>query len=121
RLGGERLLLVGRAGNGDRKEQHWEQRKTTHGQPPRRLPSVRSCRLNDRPMSKSCLLPQRSAYNRNCIKPANNQAITERIRSNPGRRGLAKHATDRPWSSARIYAGMEGVLLAMDPLAEFLR
>jgi len=36
------------------------------------------------------------------------------------RRGLVSQPTDWPWSSARFYAGMDGVALPMDPLAEFL-
>src|SRR5262249_46320332 len=59
-------------------------------------------------------------YDRNIHHPATLLAMIEYIHNNPVRRGLVEKATDWPWSSARFYCGMDGVLLAMDPLAEFL-
>jgi hypothetical protein len=46
--------------------------------------------------------------------------MIEYIHNNPVRRGLAGQPTDWPWSSARFYAGLNDVILAMDPLAGFM-
>jgi putative transposase len=59
-------------------------------------------------------------YDRNVREPATVLTMIEYIHNNPVRRGLVKQAVDWPWSSARFYAGMDQVLLAMDPLAAFL-
>jgi len=59
-------------------------------------------------------------YDRNVQEPATLRTMIEYIHNNPVRRGLVSQPTDWPWSSARFYAGMDGVALPMDPLAEFL-
>ncbi len=51
----------------------------------------------------------------------NTRAISEAIdyiHNNPVRRGLAETPTDWPWSSARFWAGMDGVLLEMDAIPQ---
>jgi len=45
------------------------------------------------------------------------QAI-DYIHNNPVRRGLVETPTDWLWSSARFWAGMDRVLLAMDPIPQ---
>jgi putative transposase len=55
-------------------------------------------------------------YDRNITDPATLHVMIEYIHNNPVRRGLVANPTDWPWSSARFYAGMPNVLLAMDPL-----
>jgi putative transposase len=50
-------------------------------------------------------------------KRAINEAIAY-IHNNPVRRGLVETPTDWLWSSARFWAGMHGVLLAMDPIPQ---
>jgi putative transposase len=57
-------------------------------------------------------------YDRNITDPATLRAVIEYIHNNPVRRGLVNRPTDWPWSSARFYAGMEDVILPMDPLPE---
>jgi len=42
--------------------------------------------------------------------------IIDYIHANPVRRSLVEKPTDWPWSSARYWAGIDGALLAMDPL-----
>ena len=48
-----------------------------------------------------------------------NEALKEAvayIHANPVRKGLVERPTDWPWSSARFWAGLDGVLLPMDPI-----
>ncbi len=55
-------------------------------------------------------------YDRNVIEPVTLLQMIEYIHNNPVRRGLVEKATDWVWSSARFYAGMRPVPIAMDPL-----
>jgi len=50
------------------------------------------------------------------IEPATLLQMIEYIHNNPVRRGPVEKATDWVWSSARFYAGMRPVPMAMDPL-----
>ncbi|NOS99965.1 MAG: hypothetical protein HOP29_05005 [Phycisphaerales bacterium] len=53
-------------------------------------------------------------YDRNITKAATAWASVEYLHRNPVRRGLAACETDWKWSSARWYAGLDGVVLPMD-------
>lgn len=53
-------------------------------------------------------------YDRNVTNAATAWASVAYIHRNPVKRGLADCETDWAWSSARWYAGSEGVLLKMD-------
>jgi putative transposase len=55
-------------------------------------------------------------YDRNVFEPDTLRQMVEYIHNNPVRRGLVEKATDWVWSSARFYAGMRPVPMAMDPL-----
>jgi putative transposase len=59
-------------------------------------------------------------YDRNIHESHTLRTMIDYIHNNPVRRGLVKAAIDWPWSSARFYAGMQDVVLAMDPLVEFV-
>jgi hypothetical protein len=59
-------------------------------------------------------------YDRNVHEITTLRAMIEYIHLNPVRRGLVKEVVDWPWSSARFYAGLDNVNLAMDPLVEFI-
>jgi putative transposase len=59
-------------------------------------------------------------YDRNIREPATLRTMMDYLHNNPVRRGLVKQPTDWPWSSARFYAGVKDVVLAMDPLVEFI-
>ena len=53
-------------------------------------------------------------YDRNVYKAKVAWASAEYIHANPVRRGLVAQPTDWEWSSARWYAGDDGVILPMD-------
>ncbi len=53
-------------------------------------------------------------YDRNITEPRTAWASVDYLHHNPVKRGLVKSATDWPWSSAREYAGLDGVMLAMN-------
>ena len=53
-------------------------------------------------------------YDRNVTNPDTLFAMIDYIHDNPVRRGLVTCPTDWPWSSARFYAGLDDVKLAMD-------
>jgi putative transposase len=53
-------------------------------------------------------------YDRNIHDEGVAWTCVEYIHANPVRRGLVEQPTDWIWSSARWYAGMDGVLLEMD-------
>jgi putative transposase len=53
-------------------------------------------------------------YDRNITSIAALRAMIEYIHANPVRRGLVARAEDWEWSSARWYAGLQPVKLAMD-------
>jgi putative transposase len=55
-------------------------------------------------------------YDRNVMEPATLLQMMEYIHQNPVRRGLVAKATDWLWSSARYHAGLDNILIAMDPL-----
>ena len=55
-------------------------------------------------------------FDRNLWQPVAIHKAIGYIHNNPVRRGLVEKATDWPWSSARFWAGMDGVLLRMDPI-----
>jgi putative transposase len=59
-------------------------------------------------------------YDRNIVEPETVRTMIEYIHCNPVRRGLVSRAIDWPWSSARFYAGMTDVPIAMDSMAEFI-
>ena len=63
---------------------------------------------------------QGGGYDRNFDNVAAAWASVEYIHRNPVRRGLVDCPTDWTWSSARWYAGLDGVLIEMDgcPAAE---
>jgi hypothetical protein len=50
------------------------------------------------------------------IELATLEQMIEYIHQNPVRRGLVDTATDRLWSSARFYSGLDDVKINMDPL-----
>ena len=53
-------------------------------------------------------------YDRNVVEPATAVRVIEYIHANPVRRGLVERPEDWPWSSARGYAALDGVLIEMD-------
>ncbi|MEM6554079.1 MAG: transposase [Planctomycetota bacterium] len=53
-------------------------------------------------------------YDRNIDDPRTLMRMIDYLHANPVRRDLVESPTDWPWSSARQYAGMDGVLLKMD-------
>jgi putative transposase len=55
-------------------------------------------------------------YDENAWSVRTVRAMAEYTHFNPVRRGLVKKPTDWPWSSARFWAGMPGVLMPMDPI-----
>jgi putative transposase len=57
---------------------------------------------------------QGGGYDRNIIESKTAWHSVEYIHLNPVRRGLANHPTEWTWSSARAYAGLDGVLLDVE-------
>ena len=57
---------------------------------------------------------QGGGYDRNIVELKTAWLSVDYIHNNPVRRGLVVSPQDWPWSSARWYAGAEGVKLAMD-------
>jgi putative transposase len=53
-------------------------------------------------------------YDRNIVHDKTAWACVDYIHDNPVRRGLVDSSTQWPWSSARWYAGLEGIKLPMD-------
>jgi putative transposase len=53
-------------------------------------------------------------YDRNIIDADTAWASVRYLHNNPVRRGLVRHPEEWPWSSARWYAGLDGVKLDMD-------
>jgi putative transposase len=53
-------------------------------------------------------------YDRNIVKGATAWAAVDYLHLNPVRRGLVATPTEWIWSSARCYAGMDGVVLPAD-------
>ena len=53
-------------------------------------------------------------YDRNVVEPSTAHKMVEYIHANPVRRGLVASAEDWEWSSARWYAGIRPVPIAMD-------
>jgi len=56
-------------------------------------------------------------YDRNITSTEALRAVIDYIHANPVRRGLVARAEDSEWSSARWYAGLRPVKLAMDQAA----
>ena len=54
-------------------------------------------------------------YDRMVGEIATAQRIVRYTHENPVKRGLVRRAEEWPWSSARWYAGLDDVVLAMDP------
>src|SRR5207249_1359698 len=55
-----------------------------------------------------------AGYDRNVTSSKTLRAMIEYIHANPVRRGLVDHAVDWQWSSARWFAGLDTVKIAMD-------
>jgi putative transposase len=55
-------------------------------------------------------------YDRNVTDPSTLLTMIDYIHNNPVRRGLVSRTSEWPWSSARYYERVSGVLLDMDPL-----
>lgn len=53
-------------------------------------------------------------YDRNIDNPDTLRNMADYIHHNPVRRGLVARHVDWPWSSARFYAGLDDIQLAMD-------
>ncbi len=66
---------------------------------------------------------QGGGYDRNFDRAPTAWQAVDYIHNDPVRRGLADCPTDWPWSSARWYAGLDGVILEMDaaPPVEHVR
>jgi len=57
-------------------------------------------------------------YDKNVCQQRVIREIIDYIHANPVRRGLADTSTEWLWSSARYWAGMDRVLLEMDPIPD---
>ncbi|MEX2214070.1 MAG: hypothetical protein WD768_08085 [Phycisphaeraceae bacterium] len=57
---------------------------------------------------------QGPGYDRNATEPKTAWEMVNYFHENPVRRGLVKRAIDWTWSSARQYAGLDGVFLEMN-------
>jgi len=57
-------------------------------------------------------------YDSNITETGDLSGVVEYIHANPVRRGLVANPTDWIWSSARFWAGMDGVLIPMDPFPD---
>ena len=57
-------------------------------------------------------------YDSNITDGGDLLGVAQYIHANPVRRGFVANPTDWVWSSARFWAGMDGVLIPMDPFPD---
>ena len=79
---------------------------------PRWLERLKVCRPGGR--TEYRFWQQGGGYDRNIVNPKVAWASVDYLHDNPVRRGLVSRAIDWQWSSARCYAGLDGVLLRVD-------
>ena len=79
---------------------------------PEWLQRLKVCRPNGRVEYR--FWEQGGGYDRNIFSAKASWASIHYLHDNPVRRGLVEVSSDWKWSSARFYAGLEGVVLDVD-------